>query len=248
MPEDTGIWTEGSRAEVRIGLDGSQASEEVLTLGLAMVCVDPDESLRVSLLANGEPVGARDLREFDYKVSWHVPLPSSVSAAGTTDLTLIIDEPRSPLARGWSSDPRELGIHLRTVSLGEADHSVRLGESVVFYEGSGAERFLGDGWSYLEPTGVWTVGEHARLILELTDTEPTDVEIVLEVAPFLTDDHPELEVTVSAREQRVGGHVFRHGEQHPILRFRLPGVLMDADGRAVLDLRLREPASPFELG
>ena len=244
MPEDTGIWTEGPRAEVRIGLKGREASEEVLTLGLVMVCVDPDESLRVTLLANDKPVGARDVREFHHKVSWHVPLPSSVTAVGSTDLTLIIDEPRSPLARGWSPDPRELGVQLRTVSLGEADHSVRLGETVLFQEGSSADRFLGDGWSYLEPNGVWTVGEHARLILELIDTEPTDLEIVLDVGAFLTAEHPKLEVTVSARDQRVGGNVFRHGEQHPPLRFRLPRVLIDPDGRAVLDLLLGEPASP----
>jgi hypothetical protein len=247
QPDETGIWTDGPRAELTIRRDGSHESSEVLSFGVSMVCVDADKSLSVTLLVDDEPVAAR---EFTHSaVFWCVRLPASPAVSGATQLTFIIDEPHSPVALGWTSDDRrQLGIHIRSLALGEVDHSVRLGESVVFAEGSNAERFLGDGWSVLEPTGVWTIGAHACLFLQLTDAASADVEVILDVAPFLTAGHPQLEVVVSAQEQPVGARVFRYGEDHPSLHFNLPGGLVDQEGRVVLDLRLRDPARPVDLG
>ena len=48
---------------------------------------------------------------------WRVELPSDVVARGTAHLTFAIDEPRSPLAVGWSDDTRELGAQLRSLTL-----------------------------------------------------------------------------------------------------------------------------------
>ncbi len=81
------------------------------------------------------------------------------------DLAFVIDEPKSPAEAGWSDDDRRLGIRLQAVALEEVDRSVRPGERIVFSEGSGTERLLGEGWSFLEPTGVWTDGERASLVL-----------------------------------------------------------------------------------
>jgi hypothetical protein len=160
-----------------------------------------------------------------------------------------VTNPARPVDLGLSTDARRLGVLLRSLMLKEVDdRSVRLGERVVFAEGSGAERLLGDGWSSLEPTGVWTIGERAQLILDLTDIAPTDLELVLDVAAFVTPDHPELEVEALAREQRLAARVLRYGEADHSFRIQLPAAMMDEERRAVLDLYLRDPARPVDLG
>ena len=146
-------------------------------------------------------------------------------ADGEVDLAFEIEEPTTPLELGWSADDdRRLGILLRTVTLEEVDRSVRPGEKIVFTEGSGAERLLGEGWSALEPTGVWTDGEKASLVLRLTDAPPADAELVLAVSAFVTPEHPELKVEVSALGEQLAGRVFRHGEALRLLRIPLPAA------------------------
>jgi hypothetical protein len=247
-PEDLGIWTEGSRSELRFALDGIGEGDQVLTLFVGAICVAPDDSLRVDLLMNGERVAVRDFSSDSAGLGWRVDLPTRGLVDGKADLTLLIDEPHSPLALGWSPDDRRLGLRIRAVTLEQVDRSVVLGEEVVFSEGSGAERLLGDGWSMLEPTGVWTVGESARLILELTDIGPEEVDVHLRVAAFVTPHHPELEAHVLAGEQRLASEVFHYGADDHSLHFHLPAAAFDAAGRAVLDLHLTDPARPVDLG
>ena len=110
------------------------------------------------------------------------------------------------------------------------------------------------GWSALEPTGVWTDGEKASLVLKLTDAPPGDVELDLVVDPFVTPEHPELRVEVSAQGEQLRARVFRHrraifrrvNAQH--LRVILPASVRDETGRVVLEVRLHDPARPLDLG
>ena len=139
--------------------------------------------------------------------------------------TLLTDEPRAPAEFGWSRDKRRLGIHLRTLALEDVDRPVRLGEKVEFGAGSGGQRLLGDGWSELEPTGVWTVEDRAHVSFQLSEGTPADVDLLLEVVRSLAARHRKLEVEVFAGGQRVGGQVFRQGGIQDTLQVHVPGAL-----------------------
>ena len=253
-PDEAGIWTQGSRSELALALEGTGESDYVLELALGSICVASDASLRVRALVNGERVAAREFRYGD--PAWHIELPTPMPADGEVDLAFEIEEPRTPLELGWSADDdRRLGILLRTMTLLEHGRSLRLGEKIAFSQGSGAERLLGEGWSALEPTGVWTDGEKASLVLKPTDAPPGDVELDLVVDPFVTPEHPELRVEVSAQGEQLGSRVFRHrraifrrGNAHQHLRVVLPASVRDETGRVVLELRLHDPARPLDLG
>ena len=143
-PQEAGIWTEGSRSELSLALDGIGESDYVLALSLGSVCVEADGSFRVEALVNGERVATRDFSYGDPE--WRIELPAPVPAE--VDLAFVIDKPKSPAEVGWSDDERRLGIRLCEVALEEVDRSVRPGERIVFAEGSGAERLLGKGWSF----------------------------------------------------------------------------------------------------
>ena len=250
-PQELGIWAQGPRSSLRMavdGIDGSNATEYVLTLLIGLVCVAPGELLGVELLVNGERVAAEEFGQNHAGVPWRVDVTSGTLAGRRADLTLVIDEPRSPVALGWSGDASRLGVLIRTVTIGPVERSMRLGETVTFSEGSGAERFLGTGWSMLEPTGVWTVDETARLLVDVVGSAQGKVDVVLDVIAFVTPDHPRLDVEVWARDERLAAAVVRYGEADHSLSIDVRGAPVNGEGRVVLDLRLRDPARPVDLG
>ena len=97
-PDEAGIWTQGSRSELALALDGIGEGDYVLALSLGSICVGPDASLRVEALVNGERVAARDFSYGDPE--WHIELPARVPADGEVDLTFEIEEPSTPLELG----------------------------------------------------------------------------------------------------------------------------------------------------
>jgi hypothetical protein len=247
-PEAGGIWTLGPRAEVRIGVDHLGEGAYALSLLIGMVCVDSAKPLNVELLMKGERVAARSFTDSAVGGLWRVALAPQVVSSGTAELTFLVEEPRSPLALGWSTDERALGIHLRTLSVVELNRSVQVGETLVLSEASEAQRVLGDGWAEPEPMGVWTVEENAHIALRVSNPGPAGVDVVLDVAPFVTSKHPKLAVEAWARDQRVAVQVFRDAEPAHPLRVRLPAAVLDAQGRATLELRISEPARPLDVG
>jgi hypothetical protein len=50
-------------------------------------------------------------------VAWRIQLPDHVVMREHAHLTFVVDEPRTPLALGWGNDERELGVHLRALTL-----------------------------------------------------------------------------------------------------------------------------------
>jgi hypothetical protein len=252
-PDETGIWTEGSRSELALTIDGGRDADYFLTLAIGSICVGKEASLRVEALVNGERTSVRDFSYGDPE--WRIELPWPLPADGSVDLAFVIEEPSSPRELGWSDDDRRLGIRLETITLEEIDRSVRLGEVVAFKEGSGSERLLGEGWSVLEPTGVWTDGPHASLVFRPTPAPVGDLELVLEGDPFVFPDHQELTTEVFARGERLGARTFRHRRgarllrrRHPPLSVVVPATARDESGRVALELRLGEPARPVDLG
>jgi hypothetical protein len=247
-PEAGGIWTIGPRAELRVGVDGLTEGEYALSLLIGMVCLDPAHPRRVEMLANGELIATRHFSDPAAGGRWVVALPPHVAAAGKVDLTLLVDDPKSPQSLGWSTDDRPLGISVRTLSVVELDGSVGVGDTISFSDESQADRVLGDGWAATEPTGVWTVDENARIDLRLAAPNPVDVDVVLDVLPFVASKHPKLTVDVWVGERLVATQVFRYGEPAHPLCVPLAAGLMDDDRRATLDLRLRKPGRPRDSG
>ena len=248
FPDEGGVWTWGSRSELLISAPQVDDGDCLLTFLINGVCVAPDEALRVELLVDSVRVATRDFSQSDASSAWRVELPPGLLSAGSAKLTIAIDEPRSPLAVGWSADDRPLGLHLRSLTLGALDHSVQPQQPILFGEGSDGERLLAEGWSWPDPTGVWTDGGRARLILGLQADPLSEAVLVLDVVPFLTPEHAELTVDVWAHDTQLVHRVFRDDDLEGRLVLRLPPSVRDDRGRTVVDFHLQEPARPVDLG
>ena len=150
-------------------------------------------------------------------------------------------DPARPVDLGVSSDARRLGLHLRSLTLGDLDHSVEPRQPVVFGEGTDGERLLAGGWSLPDATGVWTDGDCARLVLELKAEPQSEAVLVLDVDPFVTPEHAELTVDVWALDTHLARRVFRYDDVEGRLVLRLPPSVRDERGRTVLDFRFEDP-------
>jgi hypothetical protein len=247
LPDDTGVWTLGSRSELRIAFPAVKDGDWSLALMIDAVCVPSDETLPVALFVDGIRVATRDCSQLPFV--WRVEFPAGALPTGNALLTITIDEPFSPLAVGWTTDERPLGVHLRSLTLGEVDRSVQSGRSVLFVEGTNGDRLLGEGWSMPEPTGVWTEGHRARLDLALGTEPHSEAELVLNVAPFVTPEHAKLTVDVWALDTRLARRVYRYGDGlGGTLVLRLPPSVRDETGRTVIDFHLDDPVRPVDLG
>jgi hypothetical protein len=247
-PEPYGIWTEGRRAEVRMSAGESRDDDFVVTLTIGMVCARPNEPLRVAVLAGGQEVATRAFAHTDVAIAWRIEVPAEACGDREIELVVLVEDPCSPRDLGWSTDVRRLGILLQAITLEQVDRLVALSEEVEFCEGSGGERLLGDGWSPVDPTGVWTAAETARLMFRLAEVGSSGVDVVLDCLPFVTAEHCRLEVEVFAREECLAGQTFRYGATAAALYVHLPSAMMDSERYVCLDIRLRDPARPVDLG
>jgi hypothetical protein len=247
VPETTGIWTEGERAELRIAVQGADSGDYQLGLSVAMLCVEPDETLRVDVEANDVQITTRRFTGPTAR-HWRIDLPADAVRDDELAVTLLVDSPRSPVERGWSADERRLGVHVHQLTLQRVDRSLALGEMITFDAGSDAERLLGNGWSSLEPTGVWTEEETARLAFRLTDAPVANVCLVLDIEPFVTAEHRAIDTEIWLGAQRIASHTFRYGDPQRPLHIDISSASIDSAGGAVLEFKVREPARPVDLG
>ena len=248
FPDEAAVWTCGSRSELSIAFPRVDDGDRMLVFMIDAVCVAPDETLRVELVVDDTRVAMRDFAQSDAPFAWRVELPSRVLSAGSANIAITVDEPRSPAAVGWSRDVRPLGLYVRSLTLGEVDRSVHPRQSVVFGRGEDSGRLLAEGWSYPEVTGVWTDGDRASLVLDLKVEPLSEAVLVLEVRPFVTDEHSELTVDVWALDTQLARRVFRHADPEGPLVLRVPPSVRDESGRTVLEFRLDQPARPVDLG
>jgi hypothetical protein len=197
---------------------------------------------------NGARASVRPLTSSDCEFTWRVDLPAHAVADGEANLTLVTSQCQPAVALDSGTDVGEHGIRVDAIRLEEVDRSLGVGQAVSFVEGSDAERFLGDGWSGLEPTGVWTLGHRARISFQLPADAGTELELVLGSHAYVTPERPVLDVVFSARNEQLAARRFRHGVRNHVVTIPMTGAVVDTQGRVVVDIEIEHPVSPEELG
>jgi hypothetical protein len=150
FPDTLGVWTEGQRAELAIGLEGS-AEDTVLALALAGVCVGPGDALEVALLVNGERLAVEQFSPNQWDVILppvRPPTPRVVQAAKSILPGAVADRLRPMYWRMVAPDARPASV----VHLAELVWRVELPSEVV------ARRIADITFAVDDPRSPLTVG------------------------------------------------------------------------------------------
>lgn len=160
---------------------------------------------------------------------------AAVARRDVIELTL-----RTPDARAAPLGPevweeRDLSIVLRQLVVQEPV-LCQPGRPLAVGAGSGDEALVAGGWSVPEPGGRWTCGSRARLLMRIADGHgPLDFEI--EGQPIREHQIVDLRVNRGRRSRLQWDGPARH---------RVP--VAASDGEVLVDLRVKRPVSPAELG
>jgi len=234
--EAHGCWLAGR--ETRIAVPLARRAEHALLASLELERLAGAPEPEILVAANGHRA-ARIV--VDDRQTTGILVPAA-ALAGRDVLELVFKtrRPVSPAVAGVGDDDRPLGPALRRVTLW-APASVEIGEEVSLGAGTGDAALLLDGWYAPEPGGRWTRGGRAALMLAPgPGAAPRRLELTGDL--LRVGEHAPAAVAI-----RVGGRlagVMGDGAATIALR----DSDRDAAGHLPVELVIREPRSPAELG
>lgn len=117
------------------------------------------------------------------------------------------------------------------------------------FEIQALKSLLGNGWSQIEPWGVWSDGSTPSLLFEIEDFESNDLVMTFDWHPFLTDAHPRIQVEILVNEVKVKRIDFemKSLNQKSIVKFA-SGLCDGKQKTCEVQFKIRNPKSPASLG
>jgi hypothetical protein len=105
------------------------------------------------------------------------------------------------------------------------------------------------GWSYREPWGTWSDGPVALVLLQLSRTPESDLEVLIEGNAFVADRHPTQEVYIFVNGQYVKRLRYDEESRGGVREIDIPRALAVGNNDALLmRFCFKNPKSPAELG
>jgi hypothetical protein len=262
LPEEAGTWTNGPRASLAARLVDWPADGMILQIAAHPFLVKGRHpSLAVEVLANGVVVDRWSYRYpgDNARVIRSARIPASLLAASPVlKIELQIDHPAVPSAMGISTDDRQLGLFVSSVSflserdrLQQAGAVVTPGTFVNFRPNGRGAAYQAEGWSLPEEAGTWTNGPQASLAARLVEWPADDMILQIAAYPFLVKDrHPSLAVEVLANGVVVDRWSYRYpGDNARVIRSaRIPASLLAASPVLKIELQIDQPVVPMAMG
>jgi hypothetical protein len=121
--ENWAVWSSGFFSSLAFSVQPERAGDLVLDLDFVPALFGSAPPVKASLWGNGICLG--EFKLTGRESSQHTfRFPSSIlTAGGNLDLTFRVENPRSPRDFGQGTDPRNLGLALKRLSVGEAPSS-----------------------------------------------------------------------------------------------------------------------------
>jgi hypothetical protein len=160
---------------------------------------------------------------------------AAVAGRDSLELTLRMPDATAAPVTPQACDERELSILLRDLVVREPV-LCQPGQPLPLGVASGDESLVAGGWGVPEPGGRWTYGSRARLLLRVPDEEgPLAFEV--EAHPVREHQRVDLSVNGGRRSRLRWDRSARHS-----------APVAASGEELVVDLHVRHPISPAELG
>jgi hypothetical protein len=124
-------------------------------------------------------------------------------------------------------------------------YSYQLGTTIDFAAGGDFNHGV-SGWSYREPTGMWSIDKTAQLLFQLEQPPCWDLTLVAQFAAFVVPQHPKTSVDVEVNGTPVG-HWALTSTVPTTQRVHVPREVA-GDGELKVTFRIDAPPSPATLG
>ena len=252
-PDASGTWTLSPEAELALELERVPAEGARLTV-TAQAFTPPEQPvLETTVLANEAPLGHWLFVAGQPERPRSLFIPAALMRReAPLHLAFRFAEPKSPRELGLSSDPRRLGLFVRTVQLGDARAPAAapylLGTMLDFTRDGTAGPYLGDGWLAPDATGTWSVGPSAELSLGLAPPPAGDGVLAITASALTGPSRPEVAATVLVNGTAVGTLQFKQGEAIAERTLAVPHALLAGPGPLRITLELSDTRPPKALG
>jgi len=177
-------------------------------------------------------------RGWNLRYPRHPDYPKAVA-----DLVLFLDNPDK--------------IHCLDLETGTWDYSVdylssvpvyMLGDDLNFYKDEQPLKCAVDGWSGLEPWGMWSEGRECQLLIRLEAIPSADLILSADVIAFTRKVLPRQKINILANDSLVGKWVFTYGEPDRERKLLIPMEVFREAPVLKLTFEILNPQSPKNLG
>jgi hypothetical protein len=100
------------------------------------------------------------------------------------------------------------------------------------------------GWSLPEPSGTWTVGSEAALLMRLARPDGRALQVIAEVKPFLAPRHRKLDVDIIVNDTIIDQWRFTLGKKGRTRQVLVADAIGDAGMLLRVRFRIWQPTSP----
>lgn len=247
VPEEKGIWL-GNNAAIQIDLEALPKHELVAEFNWSSTPVPGTHTLQISsagILLHEQTI------QGGHRYSTQFTIPKIAVDAHTNLLFFVsVDGIVSPTQAGIGYDGRDLLMFLKDFRIRELSEKEEQTESfLAFSFAADIHRYnLVSGFSEIESSGVWSLGDSATLEIFLPpcfQSKPIEIELLGNV--FLCPSKQRQRVSVELGSKEVFSTTYSVGAKPPTLCIQIPAE-MTRQNLVRLTIRHPETVSPSELG
>lgn len=202
-------WSFGRESTLAFRVRPGTRFDLLLSFRVEAMLPDRSTTQTVDVLVNGKPTERWIFRDVAGTRSRRALVVRANDRNHSVYITFQIARPRNPARLGLSTDDRDLGIRLWSMTPVSVE-LFRDGTGVV-EPGSETEWLLGAGWATTGHDGAWAMGERGEIVVPLAAADAARV-ILLQAVPYLPPGAMWRDVEIDIDDRRVGVWRLRQGE------------------------------------
>lgn len=248
--ESSGVWTSQRNAILQIPVPPGMQGKTLFCKIQGYAFLHPDKKKRqiVKIQSRNQLLGQKIFLFPDAASPIYITLPSSMTKRDTIFLNFVLPDAESPKSLGLSSDTRVLAYHLISLQVKDKQNELFFpsektissdSSEIIFSNKKNSNFILGEGFSSLEASGVWTAAENCYFKIGIPDSFlQKTMNVKMEFGTFLDQ-----EFSLYWGNNKLGSWKFQKAKTLEKICFTVPAGL-NTEKTPVLSLKIKNPKSP----